>query len=82
MLILPSGRQLRKYKISQKSGIIPEALEWMNYAAVDDAKLPEHGWVGGIHQDERKDKKIFSSKYWMDNQHLLDGWTQGAMLTS
>ena len=55
MLILPSGRQLRRYKnfIPQKSGICDQVLEWMMEAA-KEAKVPSHGWAGGLHHDETK----------------------------
>ena len=58
MLILPSGRQLRRYKnvVPQTSGMIKEAFQWM-YHAAKDAKLPPHGWAGGLHHDETKVQK-------------------------
>ena len=66
MLILPSGRQLRKYKISQKSGIILEALEWMNHAAVDAAKLLN---MGGLVEYTTMNKS--TNRYFLRNT----GWT-------
>ena len=55
MLILPSGRQLRRYKncIPQEAGINNEIFHWMHEAA-KDAKIPPNGWSGGLHHDETK----------------------------
>ena len=55
VLILPCGRQLRRYKniIPQESGLSRDVLQWMHMAAVD-AKLPNHGWSGGLIHDETK----------------------------
>jgi hypothetical protein len=55
MLLLPSGRQLRRYKncVPQESGINDQVLQWMR-AAATEAKVPDHGWAGGLHHDEMK----------------------------
>ena len=55
MLILPSGRQLRRYKniIPQHSGLNQEVLYWM-YQAAQEANLPNHGRAGGLHHDETR----------------------------
>lgn len=54
-LILPSGRQLRKYKneVPQKSGINDEILHWM-YSAAKEQNLEEKGYSGGLVHDETK----------------------------
>lgn len=54
-LILPSGRQLRKYKneVPQKSGINDEILHWM-YSAAKEQNLEENGYSGGLVHDETK----------------------------
>ena len=58
MLILPSGRQLRRYKncIPQESGVNDEIFRWMNEAA-KEAKIPKNGYSGGLHHDETKVQK-------------------------
>lgn len=58
MLILPSGRQLLRYKncIPQDAGINQKVLYWMHESA-KDAHVPEHGWAGGLHYDETKIQK-------------------------
>lgn len=55
MLILPSGRQLRRYKnkVPQDGGIHQEIFEWMHKAA-KDAQIPSNGWCGGLIHDETK----------------------------
>lgn len=55
MLILPSGRQLQRYKnfIPQGAGLNRKALEWMYHAALE-SKVPAHGWAGGLIHDETK----------------------------
>ena len=55
MLILPSGRQLRRYKniIPQHAGLNQEVLHWM-YQAAQEANLPNHGRAGGLHHDETR----------------------------
>ena len=74
MLILPSGRQLRRYKnvIPQTSGIIEQVFEWM-YHAAKDAKLPDHGWAGGIHHDETKVQKDIVFQM-LNGSPTLVGW--------
>lgn len=54
-LILPSGRQLQRYKnyIPQKAGLNVEVFKWMHLAAVE-AKVPDHGRAGGLIHDEMK----------------------------
>lgn len=55
VLVLPSGRQLRRYKnyIPQDPGISDTALRWM-YESAKGLRLPPNGWVGGLHHDETK----------------------------
>lgn len=55
MLILPSGRQLRRYKnsIKQEPGIKPEMLRWMKITA-DKANIPPAGRSGVLMHDEAK----------------------------
>lgn len=55
VLVLPSGRQLRRYKncIPQEPGICDTTLRWM-YESAKGLKLPPNGWVGGLHHDETK----------------------------
>lgn len=51
--LLPSGRQLRRYKntIHQTPGINKEIMTWM-YHAAKSANLPDFGWSGGLVHDE------------------------------
>lgn len=55
VLILPPGRQLRRYKnyIPQDPGISDTTLRWM-YESAKGLRLPPNGWVGGLHHDETK----------------------------
>ena len=55
VLIMPSGRQLRKYKnqVPQCSGISEEILHWM-YTAAKEQNLEESGYSGGLVHDETK----------------------------
>jgi hypothetical protein len=54
-LLLLSGRQLRRYKncVPQESEINGQVLQRMR-AAATEAKVPDHGWAGGLHHDEMK----------------------------
>ena len=53
MLLLPSGRQLQKYKnsISQNPGINTEVFQLMKQE-VEKRKIPEEGLRGGVMFDE------------------------------
>ena len=55
MLILPSGRQLRRYKncIPQEPGFSDQIFKWM-YLSAKEMKLSPNGWVGGIHHEETR----------------------------
>ncbi len=55
MFVLPSGRQLCRYKnaIKQKPGLIDEMLHWMMNVA-QQLKLPPAGYAGGLIHDETK----------------------------
>ena len=55
MVILPSGRQLRRYKnsIQQEQGPIDDMFVWMRQAA-DKAILPNYGYNGYLILDEMK----------------------------
>ena len=55
MLILPSGRQLRKYrnKVNLEPRLNDEVLNWM-YMAAKENQLEEHGYAGGLVHDETK----------------------------
>lgn len=55
MLILPSGRQLRRYKncVPQVAGINANMLKWMHEAA-KQVNLPKEGYFGGLIHDETK----------------------------
>lgn len=78
MLILPSGRQLRRYKncVPQNPGICDDILEWMLHTA-NDNKIPDHGRAGGIHHDETKlqeDLVLCMS----GGKPTLVGWVEGS----
>lgn len=55
MLILPSGRQMQRYKnfIPQQAGLNKDVLSRMYHAAAAD-NLPPNGWAGGLIHDETK----------------------------
>ena len=54
MIILPSGRQLQRYKntIFQTPGVNRTQIQWMYKAAKSVPNLPDFGWSGGIIHDE------------------------------
>lgn len=56
--IVPSGRQLRKYKneVPQKSGINDGILHWM-YSAAKEKNLEENGYSGGLVHNVTKIQK-------------------------
>ena len=74
MLILPSGRQLRRYKncVPQESGLHDQILHWMREAALD-AKLTPNGYAGGLHYDETKVQRDLILNM-VDGQPSLVGW--------
>ncbi|KAK3085261.1 hypothetical protein FSP39_000805 [Pinctada imbricata] len=74
MLILPSGRQLRRYKncVPQETGIHDKILTWMREAALD-AKVPPHGFCGGLHHDETKVQRDLILNM-NDGKPVLIGW--------
>ena len=55
MLILPSGRQLRRYKncITREPGFSDQIFKWM-YLSAKEMKLSPNVWVGRIHHDETR----------------------------
>ncbi|KAL3864406.1 hypothetical protein ACJMK2_006092 [Sinanodonta woodiana] len=55
MMILPTGRYLRRYKnrAPQEAGPQDEIFLWM-YQAANDANVPEEGSAGGLIHDETK----------------------------
>jgi hypothetical protein len=62
MLILPSGRQLRKYKnkVNQEPGLNDEVLNWM-YMAAKENQLEEHGYAGDMSSWSSSLRITFSS---------------------
>lgn len=74
MLILPSGRQLRRYKnaIKQQPGINYEMLSWMRSSA-DNANVPIPGRTGVLMHDECKIQQDLVLERNGDT-HKLIGW--------
>lgn len=76
MLILPSGRQLRKYKnaLKQRPGIQKEMLRWMKTTA-DHANVPDQGRTGILMHDECKIQQDLVLERHGDSFRLI-GWVE------
>ncbi|KAK3091321.1 hypothetical protein FSP39_018905, partial [Pinctada imbricata] len=74
ILILPSGRQLQRYKNAtpQDTGINSEILHWMSKTA-DRQKVPKFGRYGGLIHDETRIQQdlVMNTK---GNKNELVGW--------
>ncbi|KAL3832244.1 hypothetical protein ACJMK2_023904 [Sinanodonta woodiana] len=73
MMMLPTGRHLRRYKNSStEAGLQDEVFLWM-YQAANYANVPEEGSAGGLIHDERKTQQDLVLDMRGGKLHLV-GW--------